>query len=32
MLKDQIDIADSAETIEASVEKGYREGLYWGGV
>ena len=28
MLKDQIDIADSAETIEASVEKGYRDGLY----
>jgi PPOX class probable FMN-dependent enzyme len=28
MLKDQIEIADSAETIEASVEKGYREGLY----
>jgi PPOX class probable FMN-dependent enzyme len=28
MLKDQIDIGDSAETIEASVEKGYREGLY----
>ena len=28
MLKDQIDIADSAETIEASVEKGYRESLY----
>jgi PPOX class probable FMN-dependent enzyme len=28
MLKDQIDIWDSAETIEASVEKGYREGLY----
>jgi uncharacterized protein len=28
MLKDQIDIADSAETIEASVEEGYRERLY----
>jgi PPOX class probable FMN-dependent enzyme len=28
MLKDQIDIADSVETIEASVDKGYREGLY----
>ena len=28
MLKDQISIADSAEAIQASVEKGYREGLY----
>ena len=28
MLKDQIDIVDSAETIEVSVEKGYRDGLY----
>lgn len=28
MLKDQICIADSAEEIQASVEQGYREGLY----
>jgi len=28
MLKDQISIADSAEEIQASVEKAYREGLY----
>jgi PPOX class probable FMN-dependent enzyme len=28
MLKDQVDIADTAEQIEASVEEGYRERLY----
>lgn len=28
MLKDQIDIADSAEAIEASVAEGYKEKLY----
>ena len=28
MLKDQIEINDSAEEIEASVAKGYRDGLY----
>ena len=28
MMKDQIDICDSAEAIEASVAEGYRERLY----